>query len=184
MRQIIKNGADDKSHKEVPEELRKSQRRITLQSPEPSTEAELDLAKIRKGVRTLDSLVFRLLSPSRLFEPVKKLATNGVSLIILINFLEKSSSFLAFLPDFCEIIWGAGYSVLKTWSYDTFERTGHRGQEIGGGLAVRAIEAESLKVSLSFAARTKVDLTAFIEHNNLIEYLMHISNVTSVERDM
>jgi len=123
--------------------------------------------------------MLRLLDTAGIFEFLKIFASKRVGLIVLINLLHECSTLRTVLPHFGEVIRCSWYSIFPTISYNTFLRTRHRSEEICSSLSFRAIKTKVNKIFLCIRATAEVNLTSFVQDENLVENL----RVLAIESD-
>lgn len=78
---------------------------------------------------------------------------------------------LAKLPCTSKLIGSSRYRLLMAWLDDPFFWICHRGEEVCGCLTIRAVIAEISKIFFRLACWSKVDLSAFVQYRDFIEYL-------------
>jgi hypothetical protein len=160
--EIVEDRTDDQSHNRVSKKLRKCQSWIPLQSPKSSTKAEFHLSNVGQCVRTADSLMLRLLYPSGVFESLKMFASEGVSIVVLINLLHESRALQTVLPEGSKFIRCSWNSAFPAISHNTFLRTRHRCEEICSRLPFGTIKANINKVILRICTSSEVYLASLV----------------------
>lgn len=113
-----------------------------------------------------------LLDSARLLELLQMLTIQLVFIVVCIDFLAESGIFGTGFPDTAEVIGCSGDSIFISFSHNTFEGTCHRRQEISSRLAGGAIETKVYEVVFGFGTSAKVDLSAFVEHSDLVKDLI------------
>ena len=73
------------------------------------------------------------------------------------------------MPALRKLIRRLGDEIFKARTNTTLGRVGKGGQKVGGGLAIRTVEAHVEEVLLRAAGVSKVDLAALVQHDGLVE---------------
>lgn len=112
----------------------------------------------------------KLASPSRL-ALLLILANSWVSGVETVNFRNKLIAETTLLPSLDEVLWRSRCLTLKTVTDDALGRVGQRGEKIWRCSVRRSLEAKVLKVLACKLNWAKVDLAAFIQNGDFIEFL-------------
>lgn len=167
--EVVEDTGDDESHDGVSNQSTDAQTRITGQALPTSPEAQLNLLHVGEGEGRLDTLALGLLGLLGRAKSFSIGTVDGMRRLVGFDLGLQSLVLGALLPGGSELIGCAGSLVLPSRTHNTLQGTCHGSQEIGGGLARRAIEAESLEVLTGLAGLSEEDLTSFVKHEGLVE---------------
>jgi hypothetical protein len=92
-------------------------------------------------------------------------------LIVLVQLDLQLLVSLAGLPPLVKLFRRPGHLILKALPGSSFFGAGERGQKVGSGLLFGAIETHVDKELFRFGSRTKVDLVAVVQDDDLSEEL-------------
>jgi hypothetical protein len=90
---------------------------------------------------------------------------------VLSDLAEKSLALGAFLPALRKFLGCPRYKVLVAGCDNAFSGAGHRGQEVGGCLGLRANETHSDEIVSGLASRAEINLLPFVENGDFVEQL-------------
>lgn len=170
--EVVKHTTDDERHDKVTDERANGQAGVARQSLPTAPETQLDLLRVRQGVGRLDTLTLGLLGLARGAEGLGIRAVDGVSRLVLFNLGLQRLVVGAVLPRGGKLVRGPGRLALEAGTHNTLQSRRHRGEEVGGGLTGRALEAEIDKVLPGDIGAAKEDLATLVEDDGLVEQVV------------
>ena len=167
--QVVEDGADDEGHGEVADGARQHERHVAAQPLEAALHADADLAPHGERVGRAHALRARLLRLARRDEALQRLAADGVLEVEGVDGVHEPRVVGALLPARHELVGRAWRGGLEARAHHALGGAGQRGQEVGGGLALRAGEAQPDEEGLGLGGGAKVDLAPLVQHGDLVE---------------
>lgn len=100
------------------------------------------------------------------------LAADSELVVVLFDFFDQGSVFFRVLPSRSKFIWRLRNATFKAFSDHTFDWTCERCEEVGYGLAIRAVEAHFGEEGFCIRCLAKVDLSTFIKDGDFVKHLI------------
>lgn len=106
-------------------------------------------------------------------EGIKLFSINRMAVTAGLDLLQELLSLATLSPTGSKLIGSAWHQILKAVTNTALRRAGEGGEEVGGGLAVRAIETHVDEKTPSIISPAKVNLAAFVENDSFVENIVN-----------